>query len=144
MNIFFEHLGWLFEWDSEKESRNVVRHGVGFQEAAILVRGEDSLIEADYKHSASEERWAVMGPSPRGRPLLVTLTYRETNSGRTIHRIVSAHEVSTEGIHKHRRRLAVRWDSTDTTGRPFAVKSCDKRELGKSFPMKPPGTRSGI
>ena len=54
-------MGRLFEWDSEKALSNVKKHGVSFENAA-LVFGDNSRIEIfDTEHSIEEERWLTIG-----------------------------------------------------------------------------------
>jgi uncharacterized DUF497 family protein len=104
MNVFFEYKGWYFEWDSQKEARNIERHGVSFERAAISFRDAEFVIDPDYKHSTMEPRWVNLGLD-QGQLLAVCVTWRETVSGETSYRIISAHAISGEKVQQHRKRL---------------------------------------
>jgi len=73
-----------FEWDTEKEKTNVMRHGVDFTEATAVFYDPKPLISADEGHSAEETRLFCIGRTARGI-LMVRFTYR----GETI-RIIGA------------------------------------------------------
>lgn len=50
-----------FEWDENKEQKNIIKHGIDFA-TAILVFGDDNRIEFyDEKHSESEDRYITIG-----------------------------------------------------------------------------------
>jgi len=104
MKVPFEYKGWHFEWDSTKEAKNVREHGVTFERAAISFRDGESVIDADYKHSITEPRWVNLGLH-QGQLLAVCVTWRETVTGETSYRIISAHEVSAKNIPRYRKRL---------------------------------------
>ena len=104
MNVFFEYKGWYFEWDSEKAAENFKEHGISFEQAAIFFRDGESIIEPDYKHCTVEERWVDIGLEM----LSVSVTWRETETGATSYRIISAHKIKGGKILKHRKRLSQR------------------------------------
>ena len=74
-----------FEWDRRKARRNLIRHGVSFEEASTVFRDPLSATAEDPHHSLDEERFITFGVSARGRLLVVATTER----GDTI-RIISA------------------------------------------------------
>jgi uncharacterized DUF497 family protein len=51
MSVFFEYKGWHFEWDSEKESKNIREHGINFKRAAKFFRDGEAVIDLDHKHT---------------------------------------------------------------------------------------------
>jgi uncharacterized DUF497 family protein len=61
MSVFFEYKGWHFEWDSEKEAKNIRVHGINFKHAAKFFRDGESVIYLDHKHSIVEPRWVNWG-----------------------------------------------------------------------------------
>jgi uncharacterized DUF497 family protein len=71
-----------FEWDPEKASENLTKHGVDFVEA-MTVFGDP------LEHSERERRALSMGQSSAGRLLVVAYTERE---GRI--RLISAREAT--------------------------------------------------
>jgi hypothetical protein len=62
----------LFEWDPDKASANLEKHGVGFEEAATVF--DDPLADTfdDPDHSEDEERFLTFGLSRQGRALVVS------------------------------------------------------------------------
>jgi uncharacterized DUF497 family protein len=50
-----------FEWDSEKEAMNIIKHGVSFEEAKLAFFDPFRVDIFDRDHSGSEERWKVFG-----------------------------------------------------------------------------------
>jgi uncharacterized protein len=61
-----------FEWDPQKERRNVAKHGVSFREAKGLFTSNVDFLEIyDAEHSDLEERFIAIGPIRRGLVLIV-------------------------------------------------------------------------
>ncbi len=83
-------------WDREKARLNLVRHRVGFPEAASVVRQPLARWEHDMDHSTGEERFHVTGYSWHGRLLTVTVAER----GVTI-RIISAWRATKRERHDY-------------------------------------------
>jgi uncharacterized protein len=79
-----------FEWDDNKATRNKIKHGVSFEEAATVLNDPNLYTEFDSQHSIEEERYIGIGFSDRGRLLSVSHTLR----GETI-RIISARPCNT-------------------------------------------------
>ncbi len=69
----------LFEWDEEKNDRNIKRHGVGFEEAKTAYNDPFLLTFPDEEHSDIEERYINLGISAKGRILVVIHTERNKN-----------------------------------------------------------------
>ena len=84
-----------FEWDGLKARRNLVKHGVSFDEAASVFHDPLATTGADPDHSEGEERMVTFGMSSAGRLLVVA----HTDRGQAI-RIVSARTVT-----QHERRI---------------------------------------
>jgi hypothetical protein len=66
-----------FEWDSDKASSNIAKHGVPFEEAATVFGDPLSLTVYDPDHSQDEDRYITMGTSVENRLLLVAHTDRD-------------------------------------------------------------------
>lgn len=66
-----------FEWDEEKNERNVRRPGISFEEARTVFRDPHSITSFDHTHSEHEDRFIDMGLSDRRRLLVVVYTERE-------------------------------------------------------------------
>jgi uncharacterized protein len=76
--------GFVFTWDSEKATSNLMKHGVAFSEAVEVLfdpnyRAEDADVE-------QQKRYAVIGYSDRNRLLYVVVV----NHAEEAWRIISA------------------------------------------------------
>ena len=85
-----------FDWDPEKDSENVKKHGVEFTEAATVFADPLSITVRDPDHSESEDRFIIVGYSNRFRPLMVSHSDR---GGRT--RIISARPLTSAERHDY-------------------------------------------
>ena len=74
-----------FEWDDNKAERNILKHGVTFEEASTIFGDLLSLTTDDPRHSEGERRSVTMGESLQGRVLVVVHLDRRDNI-----RIISA------------------------------------------------------
>jgi uncharacterized protein len=74
-----------FEWDREKEKRNIRNQAIAFDEAVTVFYDPLSATFHDQDHSITEDRFITVGYSPQGHLLVVSHTER----GETI-RIISA------------------------------------------------------
>jgi uncharacterized DUF497 family protein len=63
-----------FDWDPEKETANLEKHGVSFGEVTTLfTSGEHTLEIYDEQHSEDEDRLIAIGPV-QGRIVVVVFT----------------------------------------------------------------------
>lgn len=60
-----------FEWDTEKARKNILKHGVAFEEAASVFFDPLSLTIPDPSHSEYEERFVIIGHSDLQNVLVV-------------------------------------------------------------------------
>jgi len=79
-----------FEWDEYKNRANIVKHGVGFEEASKVFSDPHVIICEDCTVDG-EERWHAIGYVER--VLLVVHTFREESVGAII-RIISARKAT--------------------------------------------------
>lgn len=56
-----------FEWDARKNRENGKKHGVSFEEAQTVFFDEHAAEFYDERHSASEDRFLMLGMSFRAR-----------------------------------------------------------------------------
>ncbi len=73
-------------WDPKKAQRNLVRHGVSFEEAATAFDDPYALLIEDETHSDDETRELLIGYSKRNRLLFVVFIERSA----TVVRLISA------------------------------------------------------
>lgn len=85
-----------FDWDPEKWTRNIIRHGVDFEDAIRIF--ESAVVEyPDERQDYGEERWSATGIA-NGVELYVVYTDRKV-SGTIVRRIISARKAN-----KHERQ----------------------------------------
>lgn len=61
----------LFEWDPRKAKRNILVHGVSFDEASTAFKDAMSLTIFDPLHSTHEDRLILIGNTHRNRLVVV-------------------------------------------------------------------------
>ncbi len=66
-----------FEWDDEKATSNLKKHGVSFEEGATIFNDPKIATISDPDHSEDEERFISIGISVIRRLLTVIHTYRK-------------------------------------------------------------------
>ena len=77
-----------WEWDEEKNARNLTKHGVAFEEALQAFSDTDGIEKEDVAHSSpAEQRCWRTGKLTSGR--IITVVY--TRRGQTF-RLISAQE----------------------------------------------------
>ena len=51
----------LFEWNDDKAALNVIKHGVYFEDAALVFNDRNRIEKYDLAHSVDEDRWLTIG-----------------------------------------------------------------------------------
>ena len=82
------------EFDPEKASINLAKHGVSFEEAATCLYDENALVMEDVD-SEGENRWILIGMSTQPRLLTVVYTLRDPD----IIRLISARKSTKKEGH---------------------------------------------
>lgn len=85
-----------FEWDRDKEKRNIKKHRISFDEAVTVFYDPLSATFSDPDHSIGEHRFITVGFSSHGRLLVVSYTER----GKVI-RIISARPATAPERKRH-------------------------------------------
>ena len=83
--------GIRFEWDANKASTNIKKHGVTFEEASTVFEDPAALVIDDPDHSVIEDRFIILGFSIRARLLVVCHCLRD---GDRVIRIISARKAT--------------------------------------------------
>lgn len=65
-----------FEWDDEKDRKNVSKHGIGFRTAILVFNDPNRLEMYDETHSLDEDRYLTIGEI-NGTFMVVTVVYTE-------------------------------------------------------------------
>ncbi len=76
-----------FEWDKRKNSGNLRKHGISFEEARTVFHDESAIQYDDPDHSEDEDRFILLGMSFKLRALVVCHCYREKDM---VIRVISA------------------------------------------------------
>jgi uncharacterized protein len=85
-----------FEWDPGKAKRNLIKHGISFEEAVTVFYDPLSATFDDPDHSGGEPRSITIGFSSRGRLIVVAHAER----GEAL-RIISARPATPRERKKH-------------------------------------------
>jgi len=95
------HMNLLrFEWEPQKASANLKKHGVSFEEAKSVFYDERARLISDPDHSEDEDRFILLGLSHSLRVILVCHCYR--SKGNVI-RIISARKASNRELKAYER-----------------------------------------
>ena len=86
-----------FTWDPGKDSLNIKKHSVSFDEAKSVFYDENARLIYDPDHSEDEDRFIILGLSFRLNILIVCHCYRENSNAI---RIISARK-ATKNERKH-------------------------------------------
>ncbi len=87
-----------FEWDPEKASANVAKHGVSF-DLAVRVFADPFALSVQDRIEGAEYRWQTIGLVEGWLLLLVAHTVRDEIDGAEVIRIISARR-ATRGERK--------------------------------------------
>ena len=79
-----------FEWDENKNKKNITKHGIDFNDAITIFDDDDRIEAIDDRNDYGEERLQVIGEAKPG-VLMVAYTWRHKNSTR---RLISARTAS--------------------------------------------------
>ena len=89
-----------FEWEDDKNQKNIIKHKVTFEEAASIFLNK-VMEEPDIEHSDEEERYKAIGISVYLRELLVVYCIRQKIDDEKIVRIISARKANAEERRKY-------------------------------------------
>jgi uncharacterized DUF497 family protein len=84
-----------FEWDDDKAQRNLKKHGVSFDDAALVLSDEDGerfhVEEYDHEHSTDEDRYVTTASHPDDRRIVLIIAWTDrSNDDNKVTRIISA------------------------------------------------------
>lgn len=80
-----------FEWDEEKASANLKKHGVSFDEALTVWTDYFNIELFDHDHSVEEGRFLILGESNSKQLLIISFTERKNRV-----RISNARELTSK------------------------------------------------
>ena len=79
-----------FEWDENKNQKNVLKHKMDFADAVHIFIDENRIEKLDARRNYNEDRWQTLGITEFG---ILVIIYTERNNGNTI-RIISARKAN--------------------------------------------------
>ena len=65
-----------FEWDDEKDRKNIAKHGISFRTAILVFKDHNRLEKYDDVHSLDEDRFLTIGEIG-GTFMVVTVVYTD-------------------------------------------------------------------
>jgi uncharacterized DUF497 family protein len=80
-----------FAWDRRKARSNLIKHGISFDEAQTVFLDDSARLIDDPDHSEDEARFLLVGYSLEARCLVVSHSYRHSES---VIRLISARPAS--------------------------------------------------
>ena len=84
-----------FQWDDEKARKNLKKHGVSFDDAALVLADADGDVfhieEYDRPHSTGEDRYITTASHPDDRRIVLVIAWTDRSTERAkVTRIISA------------------------------------------------------
>ena len=73
-----------FDWDSNKNSKNILKHGIDFRAAVKIFDDPNFIVNEDNRHDYGEVRYQVIGAVYPHGVLLVVYTERHESTIRII------------------------------------------------------------
>jgi len=92
-----------FEWDTNKEKINMLKHGVAFEQASYVFADPFALNKYDDEHSENEDRWIMLGRSLNETIIVVVHTFRDID-GTEFVRIISARKATKKEKQAYQKR----------------------------------------
>ena len=77
--------GLLFEYDPEKNRKNIEKHGISFKSAARIFFDYDRIVLYDEIHSGDEDRYNTIGDTSAGNVTIIGNLWKETHRVDDIH-----------------------------------------------------------
>ena len=71
--------GLLFEYDPEKNRKNIEKHGISFRSAARIFFDYDRIELYDKVHSGDEDRYNTIGDTSAGNITIIGNLWKETH-----------------------------------------------------------------
>ncbi len=85
-----------FDWDPEKERKNIHKHKLSFRQSATVFRDPNHISIYDENHSTHEDRWITIGIDQSAIHRVIVHTFRKTGENTIEIRIISARKANRE------------------------------------------------
>jgi uncharacterized DUF497 family protein len=90
-----------FDWDENKATTNLRKHGVSFEIASTVFKDPRLLTVADLEHDESEDRWFSIGSASNGALLSIVYLWSETEPTTIKIRLISARQATAAEIRQY-------------------------------------------
>ena len=91
-----------FEWDPAKAVANRRKHGVTFEQAAMVFKDPMALSQFDSENSdPGDDRWVTLGMVAGQHYLVVVHTYKEQGEKSVTIRVISARRATRQEIKQY-------------------------------------------
>ncbi|MDR2580978.1 MAG: BrnT family toxin [Fibromonadaceae bacterium] len=87
--VYDDESGYMFEWDENKNQRNIAKHGVDFNIARTAFNDIHAIVETDYEYSYKEEREILICFAKESKLLFVCYCERGDDESKLL-RLISA------------------------------------------------------
>ncbi|MBF0537809.1 MAG: BrnT family toxin [Nitrospirae bacterium] len=84
----------VFEWDENKNNKNIIKHGIAFKEAMEIFDDPFQSSVIDRRFGYNEERWITIGTTKKGNIIVVAHLYFIKNLTDEVIRIISARKAT--------------------------------------------------
>jgi hypothetical protein len=86
-----------FKWNDAKNSANVLKHGISFEEASEIFNDPMIISKLDIRYEYGEERWFSIGATKKGMITTVAHLYFDEKQEPVI-RIISARKATVKEV----------------------------------------------
>ena len=83
-----------FEWDEDKSSINLRKHGISFEETEEVFDDPFHISILDKRFDYFEERWITIGSTNRRKIIVIGHLYYLTEDGNEVIRIITARKAT--------------------------------------------------
>lgn len=89
-------MNYHFDWDTNKNSSNIQKHGVSFSQAVYVLNDPNQLSVFDEKHSIDEDRWITLGIDRNGILRVLVHTFNQLDPENVEIRVISARSATSQ------------------------------------------------
>ena len=83
-----------FEWDEAKNSENIRKHGISFEEAKDVFDDPFHISILDKRFDYFEERWVTIGTTKNKKTIVIGHLYYLRENGEEMIRIITARKAA--------------------------------------------------
>lgn len=87
-------MDYIFEWDPDKAQQNRKKHGISFEQAAMVFTDPKAISLYDTEHSKDEDRWVTLGLSVSHGLVIVCHTFQWVGKSAARIRIFSSRKAT--------------------------------------------------